>query len=110
MDEVQASYLGRLETLRRSVLGRADWQESLFGQALDKQARPAAIAMADFNVDELAIEVGRFVGAIQPELDFGVPVQKGLESWQNPLVRKRRRGPDRQPSYGTKSPDLVGGI
>ena len=50
--------------------------ESFLRQPLDEQAGPATVAVPDFEVDKLTIEVRGFVGSIQAHLEVRLGIQK----------------------------------
>jgi len=66
--------------------------------------------MAYFQVDELAVEIGRFIGSVEADLKFRVLVQEGSKARQQPFVGQCRRRPDGQHRHRPVAADGAGGL
>ena len=89
---------------------RTGRNKGFLGHALDKKARPTAVAMAYLQIDKLSVEVCRLIRAVEADFQFRVLVQERGKARQQPFVRKCRRRPDSQHRHRPIAADCAGGL
>lgn len=64
------------------------------------EAWPSSRSVTYLDIDQIAIEVGRLIGAVETDIDLEIDIEEAWQAWQNPLGGNRGRRPDRQKGGG----------
>ncbi len=100
----------RRQAAGRKARGRAQRKEVFLAEALDEQSRPAAFAMADLDIDILLAEIGRLVGAVEPQFDIRVGVDEACQPRQQPFAGHARRGAHGERGGGADAAHMLGHV
>ena len=105
VDEPVLQKVGSVQGLFPCERGRADRQEPLLDKFLDVQAWPSSGAVANFHVHQITIEIGRFVGPVEPQVYIRIGLEKAGQAGQYPFGGNGGGRPDCQKRRGLVAAD-----